>query len=463
MKRLVVVAALAALAGCGLGPDYQPPRAETPAEWSVPLATQARGEEWWQAFDDPQMAALVVRALAANPNLMAAEASVRAARALAEKQAGGSLPQLDLSGDASRARTPATQSTAATKTKAQVANSFATGFDASWELDLWGKLARGVEAAVASAEASRAEADGVRLTLIGDVLRNYTELRGYQLRLKVAGETVAAYADTVDLTRVQFNAGTGTGLAVVRAEAQLASSRADLPSLQAQLRVRLHALSILTGQAPAALAALLGENKPVPRLIARPGLGMPADLVRQRPDLRQAERELASATAEIGVAEADLYPTLSLGGSIGLSAASAGSLVELAARSWSFGPSLVLPLFDGGTRRAELAYRRAKAEQAEAAWRQSVLTALAEVEDALITWDRQQARRDGLIAAVHTSRAAFDLAAELNAKGMSDYLDVLDAQRELRSLEAQLAEAEVAAATDAITLYKAVGGGVALP
>ena len=461
MKRLTPLALLLAVAACAQGPDYVPPRAEIPAGWSLPLATAPQGREWWQAFDDPQVAALVVRALAANPDLAAAEAAVRAARALADKAAGGTLPELDLSAGASRSRNPASES-GGVKTKARTATALSTGFDASWELDLWGKLGRGVEVAIATAEASRAEADGVRLTLIGDVVRSYVELRGYQLRLSVAEQTVAAYADTVVLTEAKFQAGTGSGLDLVRAQAQLASSRAELPSLQAELRARLHALSIRTAQAPTALAALLAARAPVPALVAAPGLGVPADLVRRRPDLRQAERTLAAATAEIGVAEADLYPSLTLSGSVGLSAVSAGSLLELAARTWSFGPSLLLPVFDGGTRRAELAYRRALAEQAEQQWRGAVLTALGEVEDSLVAWDQQVKRRDALVAAVATSRAALDLATELNAKGMSSYLDVLDAQRELRDLEAQLAEAQVAVVSDLVALYKALGGGAPL-
>jgi outer membrane protein, multidrug efflux system len=460
MKRLLPL--LLALAACAQGPDYQPPQADAPPGWSQPLAVAPQGREWWQAFDDPQVAALVVRALAANPDLAAAEAAVRAARALADKAAGGTLPELDLSAEATRARTPASQINGV-NTKPRVATALSTGFDASWEIDLWGKLGRGVEAAVATAEASRAEADGVRLTLIGDVVRAYVELRGYQLRLAVAEQTVAAYADTVALTQSKFEAGTGSGLDLARAQAQLASSRAEPPPLRAELRARLHALSILTGQSPTVLATVLETRAPVPTMVAAPGLGVPADLVRNRPDLRQAERKLAAATAEIGVAEADLYPSLTLSGSVGLSSASAGSLLQLAARTWSFGPGLVLPLFDGGSRRAEIDYRRALAEQAEQQWRGAVLSALAAVEDSLVAGDQRSKRRDALVVAAATSRAALDLATELNAKGMSSYLDVLDAQRELRELEAQLAEVQVAAVTDLIALYKAVGGGAPLP
>lgn len=462
MKRALPVVLVLALTACTQGPDYQKPQMLVPAGWSVKLPTQAQGREWWQAFDDPQVSALVVRALAANPDLAAAEAAVRASRALADKAAGGTLPTLDLSAEATRSRSPASQGSSGATTKARTATSYASGFDAGWEVDLWGKLGRNVEAAAATAEASRAEADGVRLTLIGDVVRAYVELRGYQSRLNVAEQTVAAYADTVALTEAKFQAGTGSGLDLARAQAQLAASLADLPSLRSELSARLHALSILTGQAPTALAAVLETRAPVPALVAAPGLGVPADLVRNRPDLRQAERKLAAATAQIGVAEADLYPSLTLSGSVGVSASAAGSLLEMASRAWSFGPSLVLPLFDGGTRRAEVEYRRALAEQAEQQWRSAVLTALGEVEDALAAQAQQVRRRDALVAAVATSRAALDLARELNDKGMSSYLDVLDSERELHDLEAQLAEAQVAVVTDLVALYKALGGGAPL-
>lgn len=460
MKRLLPMMLLA-VGACTQGPDYVAPPPDTPQGWSLPYVTTPQGREWWQAFDDPQVIALVVRALAANPDLAAAQASVRAARALVDKAAGGAWPQVDGTADASRSRTPASE-TGGTKTKARTANSLALGFDATWEVDLWGRLGRQVEAAAATAAATQAEADGVRLTLVGDVVRTYVELRGYQLRLRVAQETVESYADTVGLTEAKFQAGTGSGLDLARTQAQLASSRADLPPLRAELAARLHALGVLTGQHPTALAALLDQPGMVPAMVAAPGLGLPADLVRNRPDIRQAERQLAAATAEIGVAQADLYPSLTLSGSVGLSASHAGSLLELASRSWSFGPSLVLPLLDGGTRRAEVDYRVALAQQARENWRSAVLAALGEVEDNLAAWDQQVRRVQALEVAVATSRAALELAVELNDKGLSAYLDVLDSMRELRSLEAQLAEAQVQAATDLVSLYKSLGGGAPL-
>lgn len=457
MKRLFPLVLLV-LGACTQGPDYAAPRADLPQGWSLPYATAPQGREWWQSFDDPQVSALVVRALAANADLAAAEASVRAARALLDKAAGGRWPQLDATADVSRSRTPASE-LAGTKTKAKTANSFTMGFDASWELDLWGRLSRQVEAAVATAQSTQAEADGVRLTLVGDVVRNYVELRGTQLRLRVAQETVDSYADTMGLTEAKFQAGTGSGLDLARVQAQLAASKADLPSLRAELSTRLHALGVLTGQHPTALAELLDQTVAIPSMVSAPGLGLPADLVRNRPDIRQAERQLAAASAEIGVAQADLYPSLTLSGSVGLSASHAGSLLELASRSWSFGPGLILPLLDGGTRRAEVDYRVALAEQAREQWRSTVLAALGEVEDNLAVWDQQLRRVQALEVAVATSRAAWELAADLNDKGMSSYLDVLDATRELRSLEAQLAEAQVQAVTDLVSLYKSLGGG----
>lgn len=460
MKRLFPLVFLA-IGGCTQGPGYVIPIADTPAGWSLFHGTAPQGREWWQSFDDPQVATLVVRALAANPDLAAAEASVRAARALVDKAVGGTRPQLEGTADASRTRTPAGE-TSGTKTKALTTNSFGLGFDASWELDLWGRRGRQVEAAAASAEATRAEADGVRLTLVGDVVRTYVELRGYQRRLRVAQETVDSYADTVGLTAAKFQAGTGSGLDLARAQAQLAASRADLPPLRAELAARLHALGVLTGQHPTALADLPSQQVAVPNMVAAPGLGLPADLVRNRPDIRQAERQLAAAIAEIGVAQADLYPSLTLSGTVGLSASHAGSLLEMASRSWSFGPGLILPLLDGGTRRAEVEYRQALAEQARENWRATVLAALGEVEDNLAAWDQQVRRVQALELAVATSRAALELAVELNDKGMSAYLDVLDSTRELRSLEAQLAEAQVQASTDVVTLYKSLGGGAPL-
>lgn len=387
-----------------------------------------------------------------------AEAAIRESRATLLKATGGTSPATDFNASGTRSREAGTSSSE----KSVISTTIASGFDSSWELDLWGKTRRDVESSQASLLAATADAAGIRLSLIGEVARVYMELRGVQRRVVVAEMTISAYGDTLNLTRVKFAAGTGSGLDVIRAEALLAGTQAQLPSLHSTLQQDLHRLSVLTGQIPSALAVELAPIQPIPVAEAPTRLGLPADLARRRPDLRVAEWQLAAATAKIGVAEAELYPTLTLSGSLGFSSTTSGTLLEAASRTWSWGPALSLPLFDAGRRRADIQIRQARVDQAEAAWRSAVLTALEDVENALITYGHEEQRRLALVRARDTSKAALDLATELFSRGMISFLDVLDAQRSLYEIESTLAESETAVSTDLVALYKALGGGWAV-
>ena len=336
---------------------------------------------------------------------------------------------------------------------------YEAGFDASWELDVFGKTRRSVEAADAGVAAETAAAGGVRLTLIGDVARVYVDCRGLQQRIAVTEATIAAQRDTVGLTRARFQAGTGNGLDAVRAEAQLSAFEAALPPLRAAFAADVYRLGVLTGQDPGALADVLAVPAPIPVSSAVPEPGVPADLLRRRPDIREAEQRLAQSTAEIGVAVAERYPTLSLPGTISLTNTKLIDLIKKASLIWSIGPEVSVPLFDAGFRRAEVELRFARQAQTRAAWEQTVLTALEDVENALSNWRQEADRRRALTAAAAGSADALALATELYTRGLASFLDVLDAQRALFQTQNDLAASEAALSTDLVALYKALGGG----
>ena len=308
---------------------------------------------------------------------------------------------------------------------------YQAGFDATWELDLFGRVRRGVEAANAQVQASVEGRRGVLLSLLGEVARNYVELRGGQRQLALAKDNLGVQQQSLDLVRQRLAQGLTNQLDVARAEAQVATTAAQLPALQLRVSQTVHRLGTLLGRQPPALSAELGEPEPIPPVPDLVPVGLPADLLRRRPDVRQAERQLAAATATVGVATADLFPRVTINGSIGLQSIEPGNLFEYASRYYSIGPSISLPIFDGGRRRAQVRVQQARRDQAFYQYQQTVLDSLREVEDALVGYDKEQERRNSLEAAVAANQQAVRLARELYGQGVTDFLTVLDAQREL--------------------------------
>jgi len=458
------------LTGCTLGPDVKPPEMPLPAAWSAPLpdaVTDVSADAaWWQGFGDVGLDRLIERALIANRDLERAVAVIAEARALRTQAAASFYPQVDGGASVTRRRQTSTGSSGSfggvdfsTGDRSSIDTVYEAGFDAAWELDVFGKTRRAVEAAEAGVNAETDAANGVRLTLIGDVARAYVDARGLQRRIKVTEATIDAQRDTVGLTRARFQAGTGNGLDAVRAEAQLASFEAELPPLRAAFAADVHRLGVLTGQQPVALAEVLAPPAPIPMMAATPQTGVPAGLLRRRPDIREAEQRLAQATADIGVAVAERYPSFSLPGTISLTNTKLIDLFRKASLVWAIGPDVSVPLFDAGFRRAEVELRYARQAQARAAWEQTVLLALEEVENALANWREEADRHKALVASADGNADALALATELYTRGLASFLDVLDAQRALFLAQSALAASEAALATDLVALCKALGGG----
>lgn len=466
----IAAAALTLLAGCTVGPDYRTPDTPLPESWRQPAPPgpkldAAADAAWWQSFDDPLLTQLIDRAVITNFDLERARAAIIEARALRSQAASTFYPSVDANASVTRSRQTSKGNTTSfggfnlkTDDRSSINTFYQAGFDAAWELDVFGRIQRSVEAAGAFAGAQTEAANDVRLTLIGDVARAYVDARGLQRRIEVTRQTIAAQRDTVDLTRARYQAGTGTGLDAVRAEAQLATFTAALPPLQTALAEDIHRLGVLTGQEPQALADLLEIPAPIPVADAVPSTGVPADLLRRRPDIREAERLLAQATANIGVAVADRYPSFTLPGSITLNNTKLLDMFTSVSLLWSVGPQVTVPVFDAGRRQAEVEVQRARQRQALASYRQTVLLSLEEVENALVALSQEKDRRESLQRSVAANTDAVSLSTELYTRGLGTFLDVLDAQRSLFETQSDLATSEAALSTDLVSLYKALGG-----
>jgi multidrug efflux system outer membrane protein len=452
------------LGGCAVGPDYAgPPTANLHARWhratDQKTATPLALAEWWRELRDPLLDRLMQQAVDGNLDVASAKAKIRAARALRREAIGGLLPTVEGTASATRQQTTTTSSVATTP----VSNLFQAGFDASWEIDLFGAEARTVEAASANVEATRNDLDSVLLTLVGDVASTYVEARGYQARIVLARRTAKSQRETAALTRTKFDIGSASAVDSSKAAAQAASTEANIPGLESSLSQAVHRLSILIGREPGTLIGAMAKGGPIPS--PRRGLpaGIPADVLANRPDIRAAERRLAQYTAKVGAAEAALYPSVGLTGSISTSAARVGDLGKASTIAWSWGPSVTIPIFEGGRLIAARDEAAAVRDQYLIAWRQSVLTALEDVENALVSLAKERSRSRSLAEAANQYRRAATLSRTLYQSGSSSFLDVLDAERSLYSAEDTLIQSRVAITTDYIALAKALGGGWTRP
>jgi len=404
--------------------------------------------QWWRSFRDPLLDALISEAVAGNLDVASAKASIREARAALRQQNSALLPSLD--GGASAARSRSNESTR---------SEFRAGFDALWEVDLFGGNRRSAEAAARGVEVAEADLRATLLTLIGDVSATYVELRGYQARLALARRTAASQRATAALTRTMFDAGSSSALDVARALAQARSTEATIPTLETSYAQALYRLGVLLGQPPGTLAARLEAVRDIPVPGRFAGAGLPASILTSRPDVQAAERQLAQATALIGQAEAARYPSISLSGSLSTSAARIGDLAKSSTIAWSIGPSLNIPIFNGGQLSAAVEGAQAQRDRYYIAYRAAVLQALEDVESSLVALTQERSRMARLTDVVAANREAAQLSRTLFQTGSSSFLDVLDAERSLYSSEDSLLQSRIAIATDYIALNKALGGG----
>ncbi|MGZ5215635.1 MAG: efflux transporter outer membrane subunit [Caldimonas sp.] len=426
--------------------------AEVPAGWSVGQAdvatTPSALVEWWARFGDPALTSLVDRALRANTSVASAEAALRQSRALRDVSAAGLWPAV--SGSVSAQRNTGRNGTG---------NNFQAGLDASWEVDVFGANRSALKAAEATARASAATLGDVRVSIAAEVALDYIALRSAQARLEIARANLASQQETLQLTQWRLQAGLVTSLEAEQARAAVEQTSAQLPALETSIDESRHALAVLTGRPPAALSAELAAIVPVPQAAADLALSLPAETLRQRPDVRAAEQQVTAAAARVDQAEAARWPSFRLGGSLGLSALTLGSLTSGGSVVSALAASVSMPLFDGGAARAQVRAQEAALDQARVAYQAAVLTALKDVEDALVALRGDRERLGHLQQAAEAASNAALLARQRYGSGLVDFQTVLETQRSQLSTQDGVASAAADVSADHVRLYKALGGG----
>ena len=462
MPRLPLLALLA-LAGCTVGPDYQrpAPTAATQASWLEPGMPGAIDLAWWDSFGDPQLSALVNRAIAQAPDLREAEARLAEARANRDAVLGGRLPGVEAKGSV-------TEDRLSENGQLPIGNIpgvdrefrlFDLGFDASWEVDLWGRRARQTEAANARAEAALYGRRDVMLTLIGEVARSYFDLRAAQAEAASAQALAGSDAELARLTQLRFAAGEASRLERERAEGAARTSAAAVPEADARAAAAAYRIAALVGAAPEEVAPELRKPAPLPSSPDTILVGVRSELLERRPDIRRAERELAAATADIGIATADLFPRFSLFGSLGQQARTPGDLFSSESTRLQIGPSFSWPIFSGGTIRAQIRAADARAQGAAARYEKAVLGALSDSETAINRFLNARVTEVEASSAVDRERSAYALAGKRANSGEDDRLTLTRARQSLLTAERRADQARAAKGQAAVALYKALGGG----
>lgn len=460
--------AFALLGGCAaVGPDYDgppPTTVEDVAAWPTGgaegVTSSEPAERWWQSLGDADLDALIEAAMAANYDLRIAVANVEAARAVLDAVDTRKRPRVDFNASVQERR-----DSSALIVIADSDNRFPTvsrgsfGLDLSWEVDLFGRVRRSIEAAAAELGSLEAVRNGVMVAVLAQVARAYVDLRGAQSRLEVAARNVDVQRQTLDLVSLLTREGAATELDIARARTLLLTSESTIPSLRAAARAALNRLTTLTGRAPGALGDSLGTGGALPGMPDFVAAGAPADLLRRRPDVRAAERALAAASARIGVATADLFPTVTFGANVGVGSAPLSGLSAAGAPFFGAGPQLNWNLFDRSAIWARIRQVDSAAAVAMARYEATVTTALEEVDTALNAWTNERERRARLAAARDASRDAWRLAQLRYREGVEDFLTVLDAERSLLAIEDQLAVSEIALAQRLVDIHLALGGG----
>jgi outer membrane protein, multidrug efflux system len=461
VRKLLGAIAASTLAACAVGPNYRRPATPLDAHFvnvtQPGLAEDAAVEQYWTRFADPVLNSLVEDAVAHNTDLRTAAANLQASRAVRRLAGFDLFPTATLQGGYTHILDSKQQLPFVDRHDREFDSAQGT-FEGLWELDLFGRVRRNVEAARADVGVSVANLQDARVSVIAEVARNYVVLRGLQDQLALTNRNADNQLSSLKLTRVRLDAGRGNQLDTARAEAQWQTTLASIPTLEASIATTTYRLSVLTGRQPAALGDRL-TAQPLPELPVLNSIGTPEQLLRRRPDIRAAEQGLAGATARIGVAVGDLFPKVTLTGSFGYVAPTFGEFGQSDAKSYSVGPSITWAAFDLGRVRARISSARAQTDAALAIYEGAVLNALETTEDALISYGRSQSRRDALQLAAAASDKAADLARQRFEGGLIDFLEVLDAERTALSAELLLSQSRTDTATSLVAVYKAVGAG----
>ena len=447
--------------GCAVGPDYREPALDPPDTWHQALVQglstgEADLATWWKVLDDPILDGLIERATAGSLDLRAAVDRIDQARAARGIAVGAGLPSLDAdavysySKDSEEVVGPIPDNPR---------NFYSTALGAGWEVDLFGRIRRSVESAEATLEASVEDYRDVLVVLYAQIATNYADVRTLQERIRYAEQNIDLQRQTLELVRVRNRVGLVGDLDLRQAELNLSRTKSFVPQLRAALVVALNRIAVLIGGYPEGLDAALREPGPLPNGDVEVALGPPANLLRQRPDVRRAERALAAQTAQIGVATADLYPRLALLGTISLSAISSASWFTGGAEAWGVGPQLRWNLFDGGRIRANIRAQEALTREALVGYEQTLLLAVEEVEDAIAAYAQERQRREELRRSAEAAAESVRLVGVLYRTGLVDFLNVLDSERSLFDEQDRLAGSEGQVVKNLVRIYSTLGGG----
>jgi NodT family efflux transporter outer membrane factor (OMF) lipoprotein len=481
VKKLLAIALAGSMAigGCAVGPNYQRPTAPLPAAFDTgpasPAATQASQPSaqrpvdiarWWQSLGDSELDALVERAIRANLDLRIALSRLQESRAQEYVVGGAALPLVDVAAagargsgsDSTRGRTPGPLHSA-DNTKGLKEITEVAGFDANWEIDLFGRFSREVEAARADSQAAYEARNAVLITVVADVARAYVDERAWTQRLSVARQNLQTQQQTLNLVTQRFNQGITNELDVALARRELASVQATIAPLQASIAQAQRRVAVLVGELPQSLYRELEKPTGLPSPPEKIQAGLPIELLRRRPDIREAERQLAASTARIGVATANLFPRVMISGAFGFQGQGLGQTPVTAKEIWSLGPSLYWPFLDFGYLDSLVELQDLRTQELLDNYRRAVLLAVEEVDNAISNYTAQQDRLGRLNEAVTASERAVQLATQRYERGLTDFLNVLDAQRQLYGLQDQQAVAQEGVVVQYIGLYKALGGG----
>lgn len=471
IRCLLTLGLVLLLSACAVGPDYKPPVVPVPRQWNTATAKPVAHEpliKWWESFNDPILNQLISDAVNANLDLKQALARVKDARAQRAETFAAGLPTLSARSNVNRrlnnSSAGSSQTSGATSTAGgfgignQLINIFQMGFDAQWELDFFGGARRALEAADATLDSEVENSRDVLVTLLGEVARNYIELRSNQQLMKITYDNVSAQQDTLSLTETREQSGLASMLEVTEAQAQLAATQAQLPVYETVARQAIYALSVLLGREPGALIARLDPSGGIPAVTAPVIPELPSELLKRRPDIRRAERQMAAANALVGVATAELYPKINLSAFLGLQNMRITDLTPIG-KSWSTAASLTVPIFNWGRLKAAIKSKEAQSELAFLTYQSTVLGAFKDVEDALIAYSKEQQRQQSLAKAVAANQLAVQLANERYQKGLTAFIDVLASQQALYQSQSNLVTSSAKLSSSLVALYKALGGG----
>jgi NodT family efflux transporter outer membrane factor (OMF) lipoprotein len=462
MSFWLIIAFCMILTGCAtVGPDYIPVEPDALENWQAEMdgglvAAQPDPEtlaHWWTIFKDPELSGLVERAVNGNLDLQMARSRIREARALRGISRASLFPVVDATAAASKRRTIGSGN------DREEIEFYTAGFDAGWEIDIFGGVKRSIEASQADLETQQENLRHVLISLMAEVALNYVEVRTFQARLDVTQANIKTQRETYDLNRSRYQAGIIGELALQESLRSLESSRSIIPALETGLSAAKNRLAVLLGKSPGECSKELVEIKPIPIIPATVAVGIPAETLRHRPDIRRAERSLAAQTARIGVATADLYPKFRLFGTIGLESIDSGDFFDWNSRFWAIGPSVSWRIFDANAIRQNIEVQSARQEQALIEYLATVLDAQEEVENSLVAYAREQRRRDALAKAVKAAQRADLLARDRYQAGLDGFFNVLDTQRSLLLLQDELNQSKGAVIANLVRLYKALGGG----